>query len=83
MFDHQVELDSSYPNFRDSKENNRMYFFFIRKSIFRTFSMVSDEVKLDVDRREPVVCHWDDTNVPFSSIIAAVMSFLFLHILEY
>ena len=51
--------------------------------MFRTFSIVSAEFKLDVDRREPVACHWDDTNVPFSSIIVAVVSFLFLHILEY
>lgn len=45
--------------------------------------MVSDEFRLDVDRRISVICHWDNNNVPFSSITVAVVLLLFGHILEY
>ena len=49
-----------------------------------TFSRASDEFRLDAERIEPVVCHWDDSIVPFSlTIVAVVLLLLWLHILEY
>lgn len=49
-----------------------------------TFSSASEEFRLDADRIEPVVCHWDESIVPFSLVMAAVvLLLLWMHILEY